>query len=71
MSRDKESPPADAEWFAQASVYPGGGPPAKQSIHLRVAPDVLSYFKSLGPGYQTRMHHVLETYVRAATKRTR
>ena len=39
-------------------------PKAKQSISLRVDPDVLSYFKSMGKGYQTRMNAVLRAYMK-------
>lgn len=38
-------------------------PKAKQSISLRVDPDVLSFFKSYGKGYQTRMNAVLRAYM--------
>ena len=40
-------------------------PKAKQSISLRVDPDVLSFYKSLGKGYQTRMNAVLRAYMNA------
>ncbi len=40
-------------------------PKAKQSISLRVDPDVLSFFKSYGKGYQTRMNAVLRAYMKA------
>lgn len=40
-------------------------PKAKQSISLRVDPDVLSFFKSYGKGYQTRMNAVLRAYMNA------
>ena len=40
-------------------------PKAKQSISLRVDPDILSYFKSFGKGYQTRMNAVLRAYMNA------
>ena len=40
-------------------------PKAKRSISLRVDPDVLSFFKSLGKGYQTRMNAVLRAYMNA------
>ncbi len=39
-------------------------PKAKQSISLRVDPDVLLYFKSMGKGYQTRMNAVLRAYMK-------
>ena len=37
-------------------------PQAKKAISLRVDPDVLTYFKSFGKGYQTRMNAVLRAY---------
>ena len=40
-------------------------PKAKKSISLRIDPDVLSYFKSMGKGYQTRMNAVLRAYMKA------
>jgi uncharacterized protein (DUF4415 family) len=40
-------------------------PKAKQSISLRVDPDVLSFFKSYGKGYQTRMNAVLRAFMNA------
>jgi len=40
-------------------------PKAKQSISLRVDPEVLSFFKSYGRGYQTRMNAVLRAFVNA------
>lgn len=35
----------------------------KTLISLRVDPEVLEYFKSQGPGYQTRMNAVLAAYM--------
>ena len=40
-------------------------PKTKASISLRVDPDVLSFFKSYGKGYQTRMNAVLRAYMKA------
>ena len=36
--------------------------PPKTSIALRVDTDVLAWFKSKGPGYQTRMNAVLRAF---------
>ena len=41
-------------------------PKTKESISLRVDPDVLSFFKSYGKGYQTRMNAVLRAYMKNA-----
>jgi uncharacterized protein (DUF4415 family) len=38
-------------------------PATKRAISLRVDVDVLEWFKSLGPGYQTRMNAVLRSYM--------
>lgn len=38
-------------------------PVAKEAISLRVDEDVLRWFRSLGPRYQTRMNAVLRSYM--------
>ncbi len=43
-------------------------PQPKEAISLRVNAEVLEYFRSQGPGYQTRINAVLEAYVRAQRK---
>jgi len=40
-------------------------PRARESVSLRVDPDVLSFFKSFGRGYQTRMNAILRAYMEA------
>ena len=32
---------------------------AKRSVHLRLSPDVLKYFRASGPGWQTRIDETL------------
>jgi uncharacterized protein (DUF4415 family) len=32
---------------------------AKKSVHLRLSPDVLAYFRKTGPGWQTRIDEAL------------
>ena len=44
-------------------------PVSKQAISLRVDEDVLFWFRSLGPRYQTRMNAVLRSYMTQAVKR--
>ena len=44
-------------------------PEPKKAISLRVDPDVLDFFKSQGPGYQTRMNAVLRAWMDAQLKR--
>ncbi len=45
-------------------------PVSKQAISLRVDEDVLDWFRSLGPRYQTRMNAVLRSYMVQAGKRS-
>lgn len=37
----------------------------KAAISLRLDPEVLAWFRTQGPGYQTRMNAVLRAYVEA------
>jgi uncharacterized protein (DUF4415 family) len=39
--------------------------PCKRQVTLRVDPDVLAFFKSTGPGWQTRMNRALREAMRA------
>jgi uncharacterized protein (DUF4415 family) len=39
----------------------------KEAISLRLDHDVLDWFKTQGPGYQTRMNTVLRAYMDAAS----
>ncbi len=43
-------------------------PVPKQAISLRVDEDVLAWFRSLGPRYQTRMNAVLRSYMTQASR---
>ena len=45
-----------------------GRPPKsdkKRQLTLRLSPEVIEYFKSSGPGWQTRMDEALKEYVEA------
>jgi uncharacterized protein (DUF4415 family) len=57
------SPELGDDFFANALPHRGGKP--RESISLRMNTAVLDYFKEGGKGWQTRMHAVLEGYVRA------
>jgi uncharacterized protein (DUF4415 family) len=46
-------------------------PAAKRAISLRVDEDVLAWFRSLGPRYQTRMNAVLRAYMKRTAPRAR
>jgi uncharacterized protein (DUF4415 family) len=39
--------------------------PKKISVHMRLSPEVVAYFKKKGPGWLTRMHKVLADFVSA------
>ena len=67
-----EAPEITAEWIASADLYKGsklirrGRPPSenpKQLLSLRLPPEVISGWKSSGPGWQTRMAEVLRKSV--------
>ena len=38
----------------------------KAAISLRIDPEVLDWFRTQGPGYQTRMNAVLKAYMEAS-----
>lgn len=59
---DPDAQPVDAEFWKHAKIIT---PTPKKSIHLRVDPAVLTWFKKQGKGYQTRMNAVLRSYVEA------
>lgn len=42
------------------------GEPVKQAVSLRLSPEVLSFFKAKGAGWQTRLDNALKLLVRAA-----
>jgi uncharacterized protein (DUF4415 family) len=54
-----------SEWFARAGIpmpVPRGRPKAeqpKQSVTIRLDAEAVDYFKSTGPGWQTRINDVL------------
>ncbi len=52
---------AEPEWMSAVEAEA----PPKTPISLRVDPDVLEFFRSHGPGYQTRMNAVLRGYMQA------
>ena len=58
---DPDSPPTDAAFWAGVDMQEPDS--RKIPIHIRVAPDVLDFFKQDGPGYQTRINRVLEQYM--------
>jgi uncharacterized protein (DUF4415 family) len=62
-------PETDADFWANAELIE---PDRTQHVTLRIKQSVLDHFKADGKkGYQTRINAVLESYVRAKTKKTR
>ena len=62
-----EHPEADVRHIMRGVVRRGLRPvPPKSSVSLRVDADVLAWFKSQGPGYQTRMNAVLRAFKEAS-----
>jgi len=53
-------PPLDEAFFANAEIRL---PKRKESITIRLDPDVLMWFRELGKGYQTHINAVLRTYM--------
>jgi uncharacterized protein (DUF4415 family) len=44
-------------------------PPAKHPISIRLDRDVVSFFKSHGPGYQSRINQVLRHYMESVERK--
>ena len=52
-------PELDETFFREAEWQP----PVKKPITIRLDADVLEWFRSLGPGYQTRINRLLRRYM--------
>jgi uncharacterized protein (DUF4415 family) len=50
-----------ADFFARPIIWPG----PKKQITLRIDPDVLTFFRKQGRGYQTAINTVLRRYMEA------
>jgi uncharacterized protein (DUF4415 family) len=65
---DAEEIELDEEFWKNAElVMPGDRP--KASVHLRVDPDVLAWFRKQGRGHLTRMNAVLRAYYETNRKK--
>jgi uncharacterized protein (DUF4415 family) len=60
---DEGAPMSDEEW-TRAEIRP----PIKKPVGLKLDDDILTWFKSQGRGYQTRINAVLRRYVEARKK---
>ena len=57
----------DEAFWASAEVVPARLP-RKVSVHLRLDPEVMAFFKSGGDGHLTRMAQVLKSYAKAKSR---
>jgi uncharacterized protein (DUF4415 family) len=53
----------------ETEAEPRWNRPRKQRISLRVDCEVVDWFKSIGPGYQTRMNRILRRVMMEGKKR--
>jgi uncharacterized protein (DUF4415 family) len=56
-----DAPKLGPDFFKNAIFWPG----LKEQITLRIDPDVLSFFRKQGRGYQSVMNSVLRKYMEA------
>ncbi|MGI9304851.1 MAG: BrnA antitoxin family protein [Gammaproteobacteria bacterium] len=62
IEADPDAHPTDEDFWKAAKVVM---PQAKETITIRLDPDVLEWFRKTGRGYQTRINAVLRSYIRA------
>lgn len=58
-------PPLGPDFFKNAIIWPG----PKKQVTLRIDPDVLTFFRKQGKGYQSTMNAVLRKYVEERKRR--
>jgi uncharacterized protein (DUF4415 family) len=61
IAADLDANVRDADWTRARLVMPR----RKESIHLRLDPDILAWYRQQGHGYLTRMNAVLKAYMDA------
>jgi uncharacterized protein (DUF4415 family) len=59
---DEEDGPLPDNWESTVDI---GIPQPKQGVHIRLDADILAWFRSQRPGYQTRINSVLKAFVQA------
>ncbi len=59
-AEDPDNQPVAAAWLAAGQLVE---PVRKRAISLRLDPDVVDWFRSTGPRYQSRMNAVLRAFV--------
>jgi uncharacterized protein (DUF4415 family) len=65
VASDPDTFVPDEAWFRQAKIVK---PPAKETVTLRLDPDILSWFRKDGRGYQTRINAILRAFVQANSR---
>lgn len=65
IAADSDADIPDIDWTKARLVLPQ----RKQSVHLRLDPEVLNWFRGQGRGHLTRMNAVLKAYYEAHRKR--
>jgi len=64
--RDGDAPEWNTEMFARAVARKGRKPvPRKELFSMRIDADVIEWFRSQGPGYQSQMNALLRAYMEA------
>ena len=61
-------PALDHSFFTKATV---SWPPAKEQLTIRLDSDVLTWLKSSGRGYQTRINHILRVAMDSVGQKAR
>ena len=61
----REAEPALAAWSLRRQRAKKGEA-KKKAVSLRLSPEVLTFFKSKGQGWQTRIDHILKAFVQAS-----
>jgi uncharacterized protein (DUF4415 family) len=61
VTEDEDERDTHADWTQAKLILPH----AKQSVHLRLEQEIISFFKSKGKGHISRMQAVLKAYVDA------
>ncbi|MFA4901190.1 MAG: BrnA antitoxin family protein [Desulfobaccales bacterium] len=67
VAEDEDERGISPDWTQAKLVLPQ----AKQSVHLRLEQEIISFFKSQGKGHISRMQAVLKAYVEAHRSQAR
>ena len=65
IAEDEDERDFEPDWMRAKLVMPR----PRQSVHLRLDPEVVDFFKAGGKGHITRMQAVLRAYVEAQKRR--